>query len=105
MAQKNKQKARGGSKKPAKVLRPAKRSVRVSESRGSAKKAGGAKGKNGVHPIVIGNAKIQGKVDALITLGRERGYITYDEILREFPTIEDNLLLLDEMYERFATAG
>lgn len=47
----------------------------------------------------------QEKVDALITLGRERGYVTFDEILREFPTIEDNVLLLEQMYERFGTAG
>ncbi|MBI4088426.1 sigma-70 family RNA polymerase sigma factor [Candidatus Kaiserbacteria bacterium] len=50
-------------------------------------------------------AKIETKVEALTVLGRERGYITYDEILREFPTIEDNMVLLEEMYERFATAG
>ncbi len=49
--------------------------------------------------------KAEEKVETLITLGRERGYITYDEILREFPTIEDNVLLLEEMYERFSTAG
>ena len=45
------------------------------------------------------------KVASLITLGRERGYITYDEILREFPTIEDDVLLLEEIYEKFGTAG
>ena len=45
------------------------------------------------------------KVEALIVLGKERGYVTYDEILREFPTIEDNMLLLDDMYERFSVAG
>ncbi len=45
------------------------------------------------------------KVEALIKLGRERGYITFDEILREFPTIEDDMVLLEEMYERFSTAG
>ncbi len=49
--------------------------------------------------------KSQEKVDVLIKLGRERGYITYDEILREFPTIEDNMTLLEEMYERFSAAG
>ena len=49
--------------------------------------------------------KREAKVEALIRLGRERGYITYDEILREFPTIEDNIFLLEEMYERFGTAG
>src|SRR3989338_8679785 len=52
-----------------------------------------------------GAAKAQGKVDALINLGRERGYITYDEIIREFPTIEDNVVLLEEIYEKFSTAG
>ncbi|OGG76863.1 hypothetical protein A3B35_02100 [Candidatus Kaiserbacteria bacterium RIFCSPLOWO2_01_FULL_54_24] len=41
----------------------------------------------------------------MIRLGKERGYITYDEILREFPTIEDNVILLEEMYEKFSTAG
>lgn len=49
--------------------------------------------------------KIQVKVEALIRLGRERGYVTYDEILREFPTIEDNVTLLEDMYERFSSAG
>lgn len=51
------------------------------------------------------NVKERSKVENLISLGRARGYITYDEILREFPTIEDNVLLLEEMYERFGTAG
>ena len=50
-------------------------------------------------------AKQSQKVESLIVLGKERGYLTYDEILREFPTIEDNVVLLDEMYERFAVAG
>src|SRR4051794_24234427 len=48
-----------------------------------------------------GRAKYQDKVETLIRLGRERGYVTYDEILREFPTIEDNVVLLEEMYEKF----
>ena len=52
-----------------------------------------------------GAIRSQVKVDALIKLGRERGYITYDEIIREFPTIEDNVILLEEMYEKFSTAG
>ncbi len=49
--------------------------------------------------------KKEDKVEALINLGRERGYITFDEILREFPTIEDDVVLLEEMYERFGGAG
>jgi len=52
-----------------------------------------------------GSHKESSKVASLIVLGKERGYITYDEILREFPTIEDNVTLLEEMYEKFGTAG
>jgi RNA polymerase primary sigma factor len=49
--------------------------------------------------------KSAAKVESLIKLGRERGYITFDEILREFPTVEDDMTLLEDMYERFSTAG
>ena len=54
---------------------------------------------------LITKGKAQDKVNALTRLGKERGYITYDEILREFPTIEEDVSLLEEMYERFSTAG
>jgi len=47
----------------------------------------------------------EAKVEALVGLGRERGYVTFDEILREFPAIEENVSLLEEMYEKFSTAG
>ncbi len=45
------------------------------------------------------------KADALITKGKERGYITYNEILKEFPHIEDDVNFLDTLYERFVTSG
>jgi RNA polymerase primary sigma factor len=45
------------------------------------------------------------KIDKLVSRGKERGFVTYDEILREFPNIETNLLLLDELYEKFSTLG
>jgi hypothetical protein len=54
---------------------------------------------------LIPKGKSQDKVLSLIKLGKERGYITYDEILREFPTIEEDVDLLEEMYEKFSTAG
>ena len=56
-------------------------------------------------PSLITKGKSQDRVHALINLGKERGYITYDEILREFPTIEEDVSLLEEMYEKFSTAG
>lgn len=45
------------------------------------------------------------KADLLIQKGKERGYITYSEILKEFPHVEDDIMFLDELYERFTTAG
>ena len=45
------------------------------------------------------------KADKLIVKGKERGYITYNEILKEFPHIEEDVHFLDELYERFSTTG
>lgn len=45
------------------------------------------------------------KAETLIQKGKERGYITYSEILREFPHVEDDINFLDELYERFSISG
>ena len=37
--------------------------------------------------------------------GKKRGFITYDEILKTFPDIENNIFFLDELYEQLAAAG
>ncbi len=49
--------------------------------------------------------ELKKKKDKLFTKGKERGFITYDEILKEFPEIEKEVLLLDEMYDDFEQAG
>ena len=43
--------------------------------------------------------------DILIEKGRKRRFVTYDEILKNFPDIENNIVFLDELYERLAIAG
>jgi len=43
--------------------------------------------------------------DQLIEKGRKRGFITYDEILKVFPNIENNILFLDELYDKFTQAS
>lgn len=43
--------------------------------------------------------------DALIEKGKERGYVTYNEILKSFPHVEEDINFLESLYERFATAG
>lgn len=45
------------------------------------------------------------KSNELIEKGRKRGFITYDEILKTFPDIENNILFLDDLYEKFGVAG
>ncbi len=41
----------------------------------------------------------------LLNKGKERGYVTYDEILKEFPTIEEDILFLEELYDKFSVSG
>jgi RNA polymerase primary sigma factor len=45
------------------------------------------------------------KTDRLVTRGKERGFVTFDEILREFPTIETDIMFLDELYEKLHALG
>ncbi len=43
--------------------------------------------------------------EQLIAKGRERGYVTYSEILKSFPHVEEDVNFLESLYERFATEG
>jgi RNA polymerase primary sigma factor len=45
------------------------------------------------------------KAETLLERGRQRGFITYDEILKAFPTIEEDVVFLEELYEKFASAS
>jgi RNA polymerase primary sigma factor len=45
------------------------------------------------------------KAERLYTKGRERGFVTYDEILKELPNIEDDVMLLEEVYDRLDAEG
>lgn len=43
--------------------------------------------------------------EVLIEKGKERGYVTYAEILKSFPHVEEDVSFLESLYERLATAG
>ena len=45
------------------------------------------------------------KVERLVSRGKERGFVTFDEILKEFPTIESDILFLDELYLKLNALG
>jgi RNA polymerase primary sigma factor len=43
--------------------------------------------------------------EELLAKGKERGFITYDEIIKYFPSIELDILYLEELYEKINQAG
>jgi len=45
------------------------------------------------------------KAATLILKGRSRGFITYNEILKEFPQVEQDVIFLDTLYEKLGDAG
>lgn len=45
------------------------------------------------------------KIKHLHDRGKNKGFITYDEILKEFPQIEEDVVLLEELYEDLNVAG
>jgi len=45
------------------------------------------------------------KLEELLEKGRKRGFVTYSEILYNFPQIEKNIKGLEDLYERFEKEG
>jgi RNA polymerase primary sigma factor len=48
---------------------------------------------------------LEEKSNTIIEKGKKRGFITYDEIIKIFPDIENNILFLDELYEKLSVSG
>lgn len=45
------------------------------------------------------------RAEVLLVKGKERGFVTYSEILKEYPDIERNIIFLEELYDMFGEAG
>lgn len=43
---------------------------------------------------------VEHKIQLIMKRGRERGFVTYSEILYYFPTIEEDVMLLEDLYAR-----
>ncbi|MDO8564689.1 MAG: sigma-70 family RNA polymerase sigma factor [bacterium] len=102
-------KLRKGDTRRKKAAKPVRKSSPARGARVSPKKEKSAS-KPAPKRIVSGKSISQGKERdekclRLIAKGKERGFITYDEILKEFPTIEEDIMFLDELYGRFQTSG
>jgi len=49
--------------------------------------------------------ELEEKSNIIVEKGKKRGFITYDEIIKIFPDIENNILFLDELYEKLSVSG
>ena len=56
-------------------------------------------------PKKLTPTELKDRKSIILNKGKNRGYITYDEILQVFPTIEDNIEFLEQLYEDFQIAG
>lgn len=92
-------------KNKAKKKTSVKPRVKKGKAKKSVKKAAKKVVKKVVKKVTKKNQEMEHKMNRLIARGKERGFITYDEILKEFPTIETNIIFLDELYEKFQQAG
>ncbi|HMP67190.1 MAG TPA: sigma-70 family RNA polymerase sigma factor [Candidatus Paceibacterota bacterium] len=45
------------------------------------------------------------KLNKILDKGKERGFVTFDEILKEFPNIETEVTMLTNLYEKLETSG
>src|SRR3989338_2587637 len=48
---------------------------------------------------------VEARRNELLEKGKKRGFVTYDEIMRTFPGIENNIDILDDLYEKLSVAG
>ena len=99
--------AKKTTKKVAKktTKKAAKKTSKAAPKKAVKKTAKKATKKKLVKKLTKAQKELRDKAGVLMQMGRDRGYITYDEILRSFPEIEKNVSFLEEMYENFATAG
>src|SRR3989344_2831785 len=102
-------------KKPAK-RRPAKNAAKAKKFKAAASKRRAKlvpkkKSAKKAAPAAKLSPKLQRRLDdqnkkaeGLMERGRMRGFVTYDEILKAFPTIESDVMFLEELYDKFQTA-
>ncbi len=113
--QKNKPKAQKTTKKVAKKAPKAKvkkakkivvPNIRAKKKNKSSLAMGASKtvSTKNAPKVKMADRQSQG-MERLLHKGKERGYITYDEILKEFPHVEEDIMFLDELYEKLSVSG
>ncbi len=93
-------------KKHKKTKKISKAKSKVKKTKKTPKKAiSKAKKAQKTPKVTLKQRDLDLKADKLISKGRERGFITYDEILKEFPKVEDDVMFLDDLYNKLVVAG
>ena len=96
---------KAGSKAKSFKKAAAARRAKLAPKKKAAKKAAPVKS-TVMSPKVAKKAEEQGKkAEGLMARGRQRGFVTYDEILKAFPQVEEDVGFLEDLYEKFSTAG
>jgi len=90
-----------------KVSRPKSKAKSKTKKPATKKKVLRVKKEKPAKPIKIDKkrAEFLKKSDNLISRGKKRGFVTYAEILKEFPNIEDDILRIEELYVILGDAG
>ncbi|MDB4983908.1 MAG: RpoD subfamily polymerase sigma-70 subunit, polymerase primary sigma factor [Patescibacteria group bacterium] len=86
------------SKAPAKKVAPKKAAAKKGKAV-SKKKIDTAPAKG------LTKEQVDARVATLIEKGKKRRFLTFDEILKSFPDVEEDIMFLDDLYSRFGDAG
>jgi RNA polymerase primary sigma factor len=101
---KTKNKKNSGSKKSSKSK--VKKVKKVSKGKAhSAGKASKGKAKVAKTPVSKKDKDMNARAQKLFLKGKERGFVTHDEILKEFPHVEDDIFFLDQLYSKLHEGG
>jgi RNA polymerase primary sigma factor len=55
--------------------------------------------------ITLKQKDMEERSSRLLAKGKERGFVTYDEILHEFPKIEEDIIFLNELYVKLSSSA
>lgn len=116
---KNKKVAKKKASKSSKIKSTKKSKKKISKPKSKSKKSFPKKakrGKSNIKKIKVSKVPrqtaserklidLEQKSLSIIEKGKARGFVTYDELIKVFPDIENNILFLDELYERLSVAG
>ncbi len=88
---------------PKKVTKPAPKKKQVSKK--VAKKVVKKSTKVLLPAKGLTKEQIEERVKVLLDKGKKRRFLTYDELLKAFPDIEEDVMFLDDLYGKFSMAG